>query len=81
MKENKISKMFFGTLLYGVIINFIILTILDHFDKSAECLMRSSDGDGWYEGTCTIYPLLLIISILLGGLISIIFIKIENHRK
>jgi hypothetical protein len=76
MKENmpKTEKLFIGTFFYGVIINFVILILLDNFNKSEECIKSTG------EGPCTIYPFLLIISLFIGWLVSIIISKIE-HRK
>ena len=74
--QKKLEKIFFGTLLWGVIINFVILTLIDNFDKSEECINRFSD-----DSPCTIYPLLLIISLFIGWLVSIIISKIERLKN
>lgn len=76
MEDNiiKSKKLFVGTFFYGVIINFVILILLDNFDKSKECIKSTG------EGFCTTYPFLLIISLFMGWLVSIVISKIE-HKK
>jgi hypothetical protein len=68
----RFSKIIFGTLSCGIIINFIILVRLD---SNVDC-DRSFDG-----ATCTPYPFFLVLSLFLGWIVSIIIIKLENKRK
>jgi len=69
--ENKTHKKIFGTLFYGVIINFIILIYLD---SKIDC------GRSFDDAVCTPYPLYLIISLFIGWIVSIFMQKIEKKK-
>lgn len=70
-EEKNYSKIINGTLLYGVIINFVILSWLD---SKIDC-DRSFDG-----AVCSPYNLYLFFSLFLGWIISVILLKFEKRK-
>ncbi len=68
-KEVSSQRYFYGTLIWGIIIN---LTLLFWFDSGVDCV-RS-----YNEVQCTPYAFYLMLSLLLGWIVNIITIKLDQ---